>query len=96
MRPRTMTPCAEAPGFPAAALRQARRRTLVGPVVYGLSIAVAFLNAVACLAIYAVMALYFGVSYVTASDQAAQADSAPDGSSPRRVSRANRYGDPDE
>jgi uncharacterized membrane protein len=47
-------------------------------------------------AIYGVMALYFGLSYVTASDQAAQADSAPDGSSPRRVSRANRYGDPDE
>ena len=53
-------------------------------------------EAVACLAIYGVMALYFGLSYVTASDQAAQADSAPDGSSPRRVSRANRYGDPDE
>jgi hypothetical protein len=90
-----MTPCAEAPGFPAAALRQARRRTLVGPFVYGLSIAVAFLNAVASRSTPSWPSTS-GCPYVTASDQAAQADSAPDGSSPRRVSRANRYGDPDE
>jgi len=41
--------------------RLAMRRSLVGPVVYGATIVLAFVSAPACLAVYAAMALYFMV-----------------------------------
>ena len=41
--------------------RTAMRRALVGPIVYGATIALAFVSAPACLVVYALMALYFMV-----------------------------------
>ena len=35
------------------------RRSLVGPVVYTLTIALAFVSAIACFVVYALIALYF-------------------------------------
>jgi uncharacterized membrane protein len=76
-----------ADGFPVALARRARRRTIFGPIVYGASIAVAFISPVACLVVYAAMALYFGVSYVP-HPQAAHGDRPPAPSPPRSVSSA--------
>jgi TMEM175 potassium channel family protein len=46
--------------------RRARRAALVGPVVYGLTIPLAFLSPVACLIAYAALALYFAISFSVA------------------------------
>jgi uncharacterized membrane protein len=43
--------------------RRARRSATIGPVIYGLSIALAFVNAVACLIVYAGLALYYAISF---------------------------------
>ena len=48
-------------GTDALVARTAMRRALVGPVVYGATIALAFVSAPACLVVYALMALYFMV-----------------------------------
>src|SRR5262249_30185415 len=45
---------------------RARRAAMIGPVVYALSIPLAFVNAVACLIIYAALALYFAISFTVA------------------------------
>jgi len=55
------TDTVRAPDFSAADARASRRRTFVGPIVYGLSVAVAFVSPVACLAIWAAIAVYFVV-----------------------------------
>ena len=39
--------------------RVAAKRSLVGPIVYGFTIALAFVSAVACFVVYALIALYF-------------------------------------
>jgi TMEM175 potassium channel family protein len=52
----------------AGALR-ARRSVVIGPVSYGLSIPVAFVSPVACLVIYAVLALYFAISFTFGLDE---------------------------
>ena len=46
--------------------RRARRAAVVGPVVYGLSIPLAFVSAVACLIVYALLALYFAIVFTVA------------------------------
>jgi uncharacterized membrane protein len=46
-------------GFDADAARRARLGSAAGPVVYAASIGVAFVSAIACLALYALMAIYF-------------------------------------
>ena len=46
-------------GFGADQARAAFRRTVPGPVIYGASIGLAYLSALACLVLYAGMAVYF-------------------------------------
>ena len=46
-------------GIDAEQLRRSTRRSFVGPVVYGLSIPLAFVSAIACLFVYAGIAVYF-------------------------------------
>jgi hypothetical protein len=46
-------------GITREQIRQAESRSLVGPIVYGLSIGIAFISAWACLVIYALIAIYF-------------------------------------
>jgi len=53
------TPAVLADGFDVADARVSFRRTLPGPVVYGASVGLAFLNAQLCLVLYAAMAVYF-------------------------------------
>jgi TMEM175 potassium channel family protein len=45
---------------------RARRDAAIGPVVYGLTIPLAFVSPVACLIVYAAMALYFAISFTVA------------------------------
>ena len=40
-------------------VKTAMRRSLVGPIVYGLTIGLAFISAIACFVVYALIALYF-------------------------------------
>lgn len=46
-------------GITREQIRQAESRSLVGPIVYGLSIGIAFISAWACFVIYALIAVYF-------------------------------------
>lgn len=46
-------------GITTEQLRSARRRALVGPIVYGATIGVAFVSPWACFAIYGLIAVYF-------------------------------------
>jgi hypothetical protein len=55
------------------------RRTFGGPVIYGISIGIAFIDATACLVLSAVAAAYFTVSYVTSDETSAAAAAAPGG-----------------
>jgi hypothetical protein len=48
--------------------RPPRPPAIVGPVVYGLTIPLAFVSPVACLIAYAAVALYFAISYTVAGD----------------------------
>jgi uncharacterized membrane protein len=54
------------PEVGAEGARRARRAAMIGPVVYGLTIALAFLSPVACLIVYAALALYFAISFTVA------------------------------
>jgi uncharacterized membrane protein len=56
------------PGLGAEGARRARRAAIVGPVVYGLTIPLAFVSPVACLIAYAALALYFAISFAVAGD----------------------------
>jgi uncharacterized membrane protein len=47
-------------------VRQGLRRTIIGPVSYALSIAVAFAHPVAAMAVFAALAVYFATGYVPA------------------------------
>jgi uncharacterized membrane protein len=47
------------PGIDEQMVRGAMHRSLVGPVVYGLTIGLAFISAVACFVVYGLIALYF-------------------------------------
>jgi uncharacterized membrane protein len=55
-----------APEVGTEGARRARRAAMIGPVVYGLSIALAFVSPVACLIVYAALALYFAISFTVA------------------------------
>jgi TMEM175 potassium channel family protein len=56
------------PGLGAEGARRARRAAIVGPVLYGLTIPLAFVSPVACLIVYAALALYFAISFTVAGD----------------------------
>jgi TMEM175 potassium channel family protein len=45
---------------------RARRAAAIGPVAYGFSIPLAFVSPVACLIVYAVIALYFAITFAIA------------------------------
>jgi uncharacterized membrane protein len=47
----------------AEGAQRARRAAAIGPVVYALSIPLAFVSPVACLVLYAGLALYFGIAF---------------------------------
>jgi uncharacterized membrane protein len=57
------TPALLATGFGTEDVRRARRAAAVGPVLYGLSIPLAFVSPVACLVVYAALALYFAIAF---------------------------------
>ena len=46
-------------GITVEQIRRAEQKSLVGPIVYGLSIGVAFISAWACFVIYGLIAIYF-------------------------------------
>jgi uncharacterized membrane protein len=63
-------------GIPIERVRTAFHRSMVGPIVYGLTIGLAFISAAACFVVYALIAVYFAAgpsSRVTAPTEAAQA-----------------------
>jgi len=47
------------PGIPPERVRIAMKRSLVGPIVYALTIGLAFISAAACFFVYAGVAIYF-------------------------------------
>jgi uncharacterized membrane protein len=53
-----------APGVDPAIIPGSIRRTLPGPVLYGASIALAFVSPEACLVVYALLAAYFAVNWL--------------------------------
>jgi uncharacterized membrane protein len=65
-------------------VKTAMRRSLVGPVVYGLTIGLAFISATACFVVYALIALYFAAgpsSRIATPDDAGDepnAEASPD------------------
>ena len=56
-------PALLAHGMGADAALRARRAATVGPVVYALTIPLAFVSPVACLIVYAALALYFAIVF---------------------------------
>ncbi len=68
-----------APGVGTPDTARMLRRTIAGPIVYGLSIALAFVSAIACLVVYALLAAYFTVSYMTSEETSATPAAAPGG-----------------
>ena len=54
------------PEMGAEGALRARRAAVIGPIVYGLSIPLAFVSPVACLIVYAAMALYFAIAFTVA------------------------------
>ncbi len=54
------------PEMGAQGALRARRAAAIGPVVYGLSIPLAFVSPVACLILYAAIALYFAIVFTVA------------------------------
>ena len=50
------------PGFPRAELPRLTRRFVIGTPVYALTIGIAFLSAVACLVVHALLAMYYALS----------------------------------
>jgi hypothetical protein len=55
-----------APEMGADGLRRARPAAMIGPVAYGLTILLGFVRPVACLIVYAALALYFAISFTVA------------------------------
>jgi uncharacterized membrane protein len=73
-----------------ALLRRSVRRSLVGPAVYTASIALAFVNALACFAVYGAMAGYFALGPSARALRSPSADHAHGGrSSSRPAASAN-------
>jgi hypothetical protein len=56
-------PALLAPDVGTEGARRARRAATVGPVLYALTIPLAFLSPVACLLVYAALALYFAIAF---------------------------------
>jgi uncharacterized membrane protein len=54
-------PTVRAPGFTEAQARAALHRTTFGPIVYGLTIPLAFVSPYLCLALYAFLAIFFAM-----------------------------------
>jgi len=61
------TPSLLAAEVGAEGARRARRAAAIGPVLYGLSIPLAFVSPVACLVVYAALALYFGIAFTVSA-----------------------------
>ena len=63
--------------------REAMRRSLVGPIVYTLTIPLAFVSAIACFVVYALIALYFAAGpssrIATPDDPTGSGESLDDG-----------------
>src|SRR5256885_10930538 len=57
------------PEIGAEGALRARRAAVIGPVVYGLSIPLAFVSPVTCLIVYAAMALYFAIAFTVRSEE---------------------------
>ena len=51
------------PGVGAGGARLARRSAAIGPMLYAISIPLAFVSALACLIVYAALALYFAIVF---------------------------------
>jgi len=51
------------PGVGAGGARRARRSAAIGPMLYAISIPLAFVSALACLIVYAALALYFAIVF---------------------------------
>jgi len=69
-------------GIGADRARTAMHRSLVGPVVYGATIGLAFVSAEACFVVYALIALYFAAgpsSRIATPDDVDQAEAETDG-----------------
>jgi uncharacterized membrane protein len=56
-----------APGFSDADVRTSIKRTIIGPIVYAIGIAVALVSAPASLVVYAAIAIYFAVGQISRS-----------------------------
>ncbi|MEX1145925.1 MAG: TMEM175 family protein [Acidimicrobiia bacterium] len=65
-------------GIAPERVKLAIRRSLVGPVVYGATIGLAFVSAAACFVVYALMAIYFAMGpssrVATPAEQAREAE----------------------
>ena len=66
-------------GIPEGGIRTALHRSAVGPIVYGLTIGLAFISAEACFVVYAMIAVYF------AAGPSSRALEPERGSQPARV-----------
>ena len=53
------TPAVRVEGFTTDEARAGLRRTVVGPIGYGLTVPLAFVSPVACLVVWAALAVYF-------------------------------------
>jgi uncharacterized membrane protein len=56
-------------GYSAEEARHARRGAAIGPVIYALSIPLAFVSPIACLILYAAVALYFAIAFTVAGQE---------------------------
>jgi uncharacterized membrane protein len=68
-------PALIAPDVGARGARRARRAAAVGPIVYALTIPLAFVSPLACLVAYAALALYFAISFTVARREGEITDS---------------------
>jgi uncharacterized membrane protein len=59
-------PALLAPEVGTEGARRARRGAMVGPVAYALTIPLAFVSPIACLIVYATLALYFAIVFTVA------------------------------
>jgi uncharacterized membrane protein len=73
------TPSLLVRGIGAERMRTAMLRSLVGPIVYTITIGLAFISPEACIVVYALLALYFawGPSARVATPDAAESSAAP-------------------
>jgi uncharacterized membrane protein len=63
------------PGIGTDAALRARRAAAIGPVIYALTIPLAFISPIACLIAYAAVALYFAISFTVRGEEEEVTDS---------------------